>query len=133
MADRTVDIKGVKTVQVRGTGHEKTRFTIVLSYMADRTKLKPMVTFKRKTKPKVNFSSGVFVHCHEKGWMDENGVKLWIENAWIRRPGGIRKKRSLLVWDMFRSHITENSKAKLSGTNTDIVGIPGGLNFQCNH
>ena len=97
--------------------------------MADRTKLKPMVIFKRKTKPKINFPSGVFVHFHEKGWMDENGVKLWIENVWNRRPSGIREERSLLVWDMLQSHITENSKAKLSRTNTDIVGIPGGLTF----
>ena len=123
VAGRTVDIKDAKTVQVRGTGHEKSRFTVVLLCMADGTKLKPMVIFKRKTKPKINFPSGVFVHFHEKGWIDENGVKLWIENVWNRRPG----ERSLLVWDMFRSHITENSKARLSRTNTDIAVIPGGL------
>ena len=45
MADRTVDMKGAKTVQVIGTGHEKTRFPIVLSCMADGTKLKLMVIF----------------------------------------------------------------------------------------
>ena len=40
MADRTVDIKGTITVQVRGTGHEKTtRFTVMLSCMADGTKM----------------------------------------------------------------------------------------------
>ena len=40
--------------------------------------------------------------------MDEKGVKLWIENVRNRSPSGIRKERSLLVMDMFRSHITEN-------------------------
>ena len=59
--------------------------------------------------------------------MDENGKKLWIENVWKRRPRGVRKERSLLVWDMFGSHITENSKARLSRTNTDIAVKPGGL------
>ena len=43
-------------------------------------------------------------------------MKLWMENVWSRCPGGIRKERSLLVWDMFRSHIKENSKARLSRT-----------------
>ena len=62
MADRTVDIKGAKTVHVRGTGHEKTRFTVAISCMADGTKLKPMMISKIKTKPKINFISGVFVH-----------------------------------------------------------------------
>ena len=69
----------------------------------------------------------MFVYLHENGWMDENGVKLWIENAWNRRPGGIRKEQSLVVWDIFRRHITDNSKAKLSRTNMDIVVVPGGL------
>ena len=107
IGERMVDMKGVKIVLVKGTGHEKTRFTVVLSCMADGTKLKPMVIFKHKTKPQINFPSGIFVHFHER---DENGVKLWINNVLNRRPGGIRKERSLLVWDMFRSHITENSK-----------------------
>ena len=127
MGNRTVDVKGTKTVHVRNTGHVKTRFTVALSCMADGTKLKPMVIFKRKTKPKINFPSGVFVHFHEKGWMDENGIKLWIENIWNRRPGGIKKQQSLLVWDMFRSHITKNSKDRLSRHNTEIAVIPGGL------
>ena len=54
-------------------------------------------------------------------------MKLWIVNVWNRPPGGIRKEGSLLVWDMFRSHATENSKAGLSRRNTDIAAIPGGL------
>ena len=53
-ADRTVDIKGAKTEQVRATGHEKVRFTVVLSCMADGTRQKPMVISKRKTQPKIN-------------------------------------------------------------------------------
>ncbi len=92
IGDRTVDIKGTKTLHIRGTGHEKTRFRDVLSCIADGTKLKPMVIFKQKTKPKMNFPSGVFVLVHEQGWMDENGIKLWLENVWNRRLGGIRKE-----------------------------------------
>ena len=50
VANRTVDIKGAKAVQVRGTGHEVTRFSVVLSYVADGTKLKPKVIFFKKIK-----------------------------------------------------------------------------------
>ena len=67
MTDRTVDIKGAKTVQVRKAGHGKTRFRVVSSCMADGTKLKPMVILKSKTEPMMNIPSGVFVHFHEKG------------------------------------------------------------------
>lgn len=83
-----VDLKAVKTVSIKSTGHEKTRFTVVLSCMADGTKLKPMVIFKYKTKPKLKCPPGVFVHSHKKRWMDEIVVKSWIENIWNRWPGG---------------------------------------------
>ena len=107
ISNRTVERKGVKTVQLRSTDHEKTRFTVVLTCMADGTKLKPLVIFKRITTPKIKFPPGIFIHFHVKGWMDENGVKLWMENVWQRRPGYLRNQHSLLVWDMFHSHVTE--------------------------
>ena len=46
-AARTVESRGVKTVLLKTTGNEKTRFTVVLSCLADGTKLKPMVIFRR--------------------------------------------------------------------------------------
>ena len=79
---KTVDSVGAKTVLLKTTGHEKTRFTVVLACLADGTKLKPMVIFKRKTMPKDNFPAGVVVHNHPKGWMDESGVKIWIAKVW---------------------------------------------------
>lgn len=127
LSNKTVDSKGKKTILIKSTGHEKTKFTVVLSCLADGTKLKPMVIFKRKTMPKIKFPPGVFVHVHEKGWMDEGGVHLWIDNVWNRRPGGLRKEKSLLVWDMFRSHLTQNVKKHLQRTNTTTAVIPGGL------
>ena len=109
--NRTFNSKGSKTVLIKTTGHEKTRFTVVLACMADRTKLKPMVVYKRKTMPKLKFPAGVIVHVHPKGWMDEDGVKLWTDKVWKKRPGGLMKTKSLLVWDMFKAHVTEKSKA----------------------
>ncbi|KAG7172213.1 Pogo transposable element-like 49 [Homarus americanus] len=80
------------------------------TYYTDGTKLKPMIIFKGKTMPKVKFPAGMYVHVQENGWMDEEGVRLWLEHIWSRRPGGLRKERSLLVRDMFRSHLTEPVK-----------------------
>ncbi|KFD50705.1 hypothetical protein M513_08361, partial [Trichuris suis] len=72
--NKTVESKGAKSVVVKSGGHEKARFTVALACLADGTKLKPMVIFKRKKKPNVAFPSGVFVHFHKSGWMDEDGV-----------------------------------------------------------
>ena len=70
MYKRKVDNKGAKTVKVIGTGHEITWLTIMSSCMVDRTKLKPMVNYKRNTKTKINSPS-----FHEKSWMDSRMVR----------------------------------------------------------
>ncbi|GFW10555.1 pogo transposable element with KRAB domain [Trichonephila clavipes] len=101
IGNKTIDLKGTKMIHIKTTGHEKFHFTVVLFRLADGTKLNPMVIFKSKKVPKSNFPKGVFIHVHEKGWMDENGVKLWIKNIWQRCPGPILNPESLLVWDIY--------------------------------
>lgn len=126
--NHTIDMKGNKTVLVKTTGHEKTHFTVVLGCMADGTKLKPMVIFKRKTLPKAEkFPAEVIVHAHPKGWMDEEGIFLWFNKVWDIRPGALFKKKALLVWDQFRAHKTEKVKDKVKSHNTLQAMIPGGL------
>lgn len=124
---KTVTNRGERSVLIKTTGHKKTRFTVVLSCMADGTRLKPRVIFKRKTIPKVDFPSGVVVHCQEKGWMDEEGLKVWVKKVWAARPGGLSGTRSLLVWDSFSAHLVPSIRKLLASHNTDIVVIPGGL------
>ena len=55
VGNRTIDAKGKKTVLIKSTGHEKSSFTVVLTCMADGTKLKLMIIFKRKTMSKLKF------------------------------------------------------------------------------
>ena len=126
-AARTVESCGVKTVLLKTTGNEKTRFTVVLSCLADGTKLKPMVIFRQKTLPKDKFCPGVLVHIHPRGWMDEDGVKLWIEKVWHTRPGGASNSKSLLVWDSFSAHLGDSAKQLLKGNRSTQAVIPGGL------
>ena len=129
--NRTVHTKGEKTVLVKTTGHEKTHFTVVLVCMADGTKLKPLIIFKRKTLPKnAKFPAGVVVRAQPKRWMDEDGVMFWLENVWNRRPGALLRKRSLLVWDMFSAHLKETVKSAFQKERTDMAVIPGGLTSQ---
>ena len=87
----------------------------------------PMVIFKRKTAKGNLFPKGIVVHVHPTGWMDESGGVKWIKEIWNARSGGLRKKKSLLVWDQFRSHLMESVVADLRAQNTDISVIPDGL------
>ena len=126
----TVNPVSEKTVLIKTTGNEKTHFTVVLSCLANGTKLKPMIIFKRKTMPKEDVPSGVFVHVHQKGWMDEQGMLLWIEKVWERRPGHLLRKKACLVYDMFKTYLMDSIKNKLKRGNADVAIIPGVLTSQ---
>nr|XP_028597585.1 uncharacterized protein LOC114603030 [Podarcis muralis]XP_028597587.1 uncharacterized protein LOC114603030 [Podarcis muralis]XP_028597588.1 uncharacterized protein LOC114603030 [Podarcis muralis]XP_028597589.1 uncharacterized protein LOC114603030 [Podarcis muralis] len=109
-SNRAVDLKGAKTIAVKTSRQEKTHYMVVLSCCADGTKLPPMLIFKRKTFPKEVIRRGVVVHVHEKGLMDENGMRVWVEKVWSKRPGGLLKKPALLVLDQFRARISKTKK-----------------------
>ena len=87
-----------------------------------------MVIFKRKTIPKnEKFPRGVLVHCHPMDWIDEDGINMLVEKVWNRKPGLLLKKKSMLVWDQFRAHLTDKVKEKIENLNTSQAVIPGGL------
>ena len=86
-----------------------------------------MVIFKRKTLPKINNKHGVVVSAQQKGWMDADQMKIWIEKVWRLRLGGLGRRRGLLVYDVFEAHVTESMKAAIARENTNLAVIPGGL------
>lgn len=57
----TVATKGERTINIKTTGNEKNRFTVMLACTDDGGKLPPYVIFKRKTLPKEKFPNGVIV------------------------------------------------------------------------
>ena len=63
--------------------------------------------------------------------MDEQGTQSWISNVWNKRPGAMQSKRSLLVWDMFKAHLTDGCKKTAVALKTDLAVIPGGLTYIC--
>lgn len=78
-----VNAGGANTILIKTVGHEKTRFTVVLACMADGTKLKPLVIFKRKTLLKgVKFQPAAFLQAHPKGWMDKERKQDWSNRVW---------------------------------------------------
>lgn len=127
VTNSTVTEKGVKSVPILSTGHEKDWFTVMLACLGDGTKLPPYVVFKRKTLPKnLNFPNGVIVRCQEKGWMNEALVQDWLRTVWSK-VDGITKRKSLLVWDSFRAHLSKPIHNTLKSLNAEPVVIPGGM------
>ncbi|GES85817.1 pogo transposable element with KRAB domain [Rhizophagus clarus] len=106
-SNTTIDELDARSVSTRITEHEKANFTVVLTCMADGTKLFPLIIFKLKNVPQGNFSSE-------------------IENIWTKRKR-ISNLQSLLVLDLFSAHIVDSVKRRFGEKNTNIAVIPGGL------
>ena len=69
-SNKTVDVKGAKTIMIKTSGNEKMRYTVVLVCSTDGKKLPSLLIFKRKMLPKDVIPHGIYVHVHSKGWMD---------------------------------------------------------------
>uniref|UniRef100_A0A672FD58 DDE-1 domain-containing protein n=1 Tax=Salarias fasciatus TaxID=181472 RepID=A0A672FD58_SALFA len=123
----TVENKGKKSVLVKSTGNEKSRITVMLTCLADGTKLPPYVVLRRKTIPKEPMPPGIIVRAQEKGWMETELVVDWLKVVLGRRRGGLRKTRNMLV---LTEHLTEPVKKQLRSMNGDLVIIPGGMTSQ---
>jgi len=53
--------------------------------------------------------------------MDDAGCIKWINEVWARRPGGLLKYQLLLVWDIFKSHLSACVKNCVYRNNTDLA------------
>lgn len=126
--NHTVEKKGTSTVSIRTTGHEKSAFTVVLGCHGNGQKLPPMVIFKRKTLPKEKFPAGIIVKANQKGWMDEEKMREWLREVYVKRPDGFfHASPSLLICDSMRSHLTTTVKNQVKQMNSELAIIPGGL------
>lgn len=126
---RTFDFKGVKQVKCKTTGKEKLRYTVVLSAMADGTKLKPMIIFKGlKNVPKFEFPKEVVVTVAMKGSMTAELMNTYKQKVWGTRPGAFFKPRAVLVMDSAPAHLKHATKTSFKQHyNTSLSVIPGGL------
>ncbi|CAL1281597.1 unnamed protein product [Larinioides sclopetarius] len=85
-----------------------------------------LISYKRKTLP-IKFPSGVLVREHMKDYMDECGDLNWLENTWSQRKFAVFNKPSLLFWDSFKVHLTDEVLEKSRKLNAKLAIIPGGL------
>lgn len=126
-ASRSVADKGVKTVAIDTTGHERTNFTVVLACSASGVKLKPMVIFKRATMPRETLPGGVAVVCNKKGWMNCDVMQTWTDKCFRTRPGAFFKQNCLLIFDAMAAHKEPNVHKYLNNAGAHLAVIPGGL------
>jgi len=54
------------TISLKTTGYKKSIFIVILGYIADSSKLLPIIIFKLKNKPREEFFNDVFIRINEK-------------------------------------------------------------------
>uniref|UniRef100_A0A1A7X477 DDE-1 domain-containing protein n=1 Tax=Iconisemion striatum TaxID=60296 RepID=A0A1A7X477_9TELE len=120
----TVDVRGMKSIVLKNTGHEKSHRTVVLAAKADGTKLKPFIVFRgaiREVKAMQQEISRAVIATSANGWMNDDLTK-----AWLRSVGKFSFRLCLLVWDAYRCHISSSTKQELRPYNITTAVITGG-------
>ena len=119
-SNKTLDIKGTKTVKVQTTGSEKRHVTLVLTVTASGEMLPPMVIFKGKRALKLDVPTGFVEAVQEKGWMDQELMKVYSNE--IEKPYTKRRK-SIMILDSFRAHVADHVKDAFRKANSLVVII----------
>ena len=77
-ATRMLEFTGNRTVPITTCGADKQSFTVALAVKANGEKLPPKVIFKGVRQLRINVSPRMQVSVHKKGWMDEEGIYLFV-------------------------------------------------------
>jgi len=60
-------------------------------------------------------------------WMTSALALKWIND--VLKPHTEKFNRSLLIWDLFSTHIDEAARSRLAEINVDVLYVPAGLTY----
>ena len=117
---------------------KKKHLTVALSAMGDGKMLPPMIIFKGKTDRTIsdlNIPAGFIVKTQEKAWMDDDLMRVWVEDIWIKHIRAECQKlgfeNALLTFDAFAAHLTDDVESQLLEAKTNTLAIPAGYTSKC--
>lgn len=126
VANSTLDFTGNKNVDGVTTGHEKCRFTVVLTVSATGNFLKTYVIFKGlKNVPKCNVPPNMVVNVSMGGSMKEELMLDYCRRILRARGSFLCTEQSLLILDTHASHTQESVKKELQSLSIKKKYIPG--------
>ena len=130
VANVTNNVRGEKSIRIRGTGYQKKGCTVALTVTASGHKLPALIIFKEPTGqigPRVrrhlNIPGNVLVTASKSGWMTQEAMAYWLRRVWGDTDDDVQR---LLVLDEYRVHKSQEVRETAEGKKTDIVYIPGG-------
>ena len=123
---------------IQTSGSEKKYVAVVLTAAADGFILPPMTIFRGKTNQTIDdieAPDGFVIVTQGKAWIDESLMFIWFDQVWKSYAEKKQKEldfnRSLMVYDAFKAHKTDEMKAVLSINSTDLIMVPPGCTSKC--
>lgn len=127
ISNTTVEKRGAHSVNMKTTGHEKSKITVCLTATADGTKKKPFFVSRgaKRDVKRLNeeYKGKCIVASSASGWMDEPLTEQYCREVIGTFTFGSRR---LLAWDSFSCHLTPRVKELLNKGKVDPVIVPGG-------
>jgi hypothetical protein len=121
----TIDFKGGRNVDGAHTGHEKSRFTVVMCSSMSGRLTKTMVIFKGlKNVPKCEIPANIHVAVSKGGSMKEPLMLEWLDKCFRARGSFFATTKSLLLMDNHLSHNRESVLKACRQMNVTVKLIP---------
>lgn len=134
-AKKTLEKKGMKTVNIRKSTGDTRRSTLAATVTASGEALPPMVVVKGAPKGRIctrEFPSypeewGMYYAAQKNAWMDEDVMLRWVDEVLApdvkNAPEGIVP---ILFLDSYRCHMMKSVVNKIEKLGVEVEHIPGG-------
>jgi DDE superfamily endonuclease. len=66
-----------------------------------------------KLPPSASIPGQITLRCQTTSWMTNYHMKKWLAVVWNIRPGVLHRKWGMLVFDIFKGHLTPEMKATI--------------------
>ena len=120
----TIDVKGTRSIDLITTGHDKTRFTVLLTIAANGYCLPAYVVFRGLKKvPNCAVPENVIVNVNESGSMDRRLMVDYLRQVVFRYLQG---RSGALVMDSFRAHFVDEVVEYMEDINLKAKAITPG-------
>ena len=124
-SDTTLDFIGNKNVDGVNTGHDKSRFTVVLCICADGRIINTMIILKGLVNvPRVDVPANIRLYASKGGSMNEKLMQDWVRSVFCSRGPYLATEASLLLMDCHQSHQMEPVIQLLKSYNVKTKMIP---------
>ena len=126
-------------MEILSSGREHYRIFILLSIVANGTKLPPFIIIKGENGKSIEKelrilpymrNGNVYIYCQPQGWCTSSLFQEWIKLVFLPYEKEYGEK-CLLIIDKALGHISKDSLSFFDGNKINYVLIPGGITCEC--